>query len=265
MKINLSITDGDAERMVKLDELAGHCDDLLEVDRFRDYCPNGLQVEGKEQVETIVSGVTACQDLIDSAIAQEADAILVHHGYFWKGEDARIVGMKRRRLHALLDAGISLLAYHLPLDAHPVLGNNAQLAQRLGMGIEGQFGPEQPAIGLYGSLSQPTPVNDFLSTVRQQLGREPMHIPGDVKRIQRIAWCTGGAQSYIGHAVELGVDLFLSGEISEQTTHIARETGTHYVAAGHHATERYGVQALGEHIGAHFGINHIYIDIDNPA
>jgi dinuclear metal center YbgI/SA1388 family protein len=251
--------------MVNLDELVSHCDDLLEIDRFRDYCPNGLQVQGKEQVRTIVSGVTACQALIDAAIEQHADAILVHHGYFWKGEDARIVGMKRRRIHSLLNADISLLAYHLPLDAHPLLGNNAQLAQKLGITVEGQFGREQPAIGLYGSLQTATPIADFLSLVSAQLERQPLHIPGDLKQIQRIAWCTGGAQSYIEQAVELGVDLFLSGEISEQTTHIARETGTHYVAAGHHATERYGVQALGEHLAGHFAINHIYIDIDNPV
>jgi len=251
--------------MVKLNELVSHCDDLLEVDRFRDYCPNGLQIQGKDQVETIVSGVTACQALIDAAIEQQADAILVHHGYFWKGEDARIVGLKRRRIQALLNAGISLLAYHLPLDAHPVLGNNAQLALKLGLGVEGQFGREQPAIGLYGSLAEPMPVADFLQMVGTQLEREPLHIPGELKQIQRVAWCTGGAQSYIEAAVELGVDLFLSGEISEQTTHIARETGTHYVAAGHHATERYGVQALGAHLAEDFGINHIYIDIDNPV
>lgn len=251
--------------MVNLYELTRHCDDLLEVDRFRDYCPNGLQVEGREQVETIVSGVSACQALIDAAITQQADAILVHHGYFWKGEDARIVGMKRQRIQSLLTADISLLAYHLPLDAHPLLGNNAQLAEKLGLIVEGQFGHEQPSIGLYGSLATPTPVDDFIVTVTQQLGRTPLHIPGEMKQIQRVAWCTGGAQSYMEQAVELGVDLFLSGEISEQTTHIARETGTHYVAAGHHATERYGVQALGEHLAGHFGINHIYIDIDNPV
>ena len=251
--------------MVKLNELVSHCDDLLEVDRFQDYCPNGLQVEGKPQVDTIVSGVTACQALIDAAIQHQADAILVHHGYFWRGEDHRIVGMKRRRIQALLNNGISLLAYHLPLDAHPVLGNNAQLAQRLGIGVEGQFGQGQPPIGLHGSLPRPTSITDFLTTVENQLERQPLHIPGDVNQVQRIAWCTGGAQSYIEQAVELGVDLFLSGEISEQTTHIARETGTHYVAAGHHATERYGVQALGEQLAGDFGINHIYIDIDNPV
>jgi len=251
--------------MVKLNDLVSHCDDLLEVDRFRDYCPNGLQVQGKDQIETIVSGVTACQGLIDAAIEKKADAILVHHGYFWKGEDARIVGLKRRRLQALLKADISLLAYHLPLDAHPVLGNNAQLAQKLGFGIEGQFGREQPAIGLYGSLESAIPVEQFLAVVQEQLEREPLHIAGDLKQIQRVAWCTGSAQSYIDQAVELGVDLFLSGEISEQTTHIARETGIHYVAAGHHATERYGVQALGARLAEDFDINHFYVDIDNPV
>ncbi len=251
--------------MVKLNDLVSHCDDLLEVDRFRDYCPNGLQVQGKDQIETIVSGVTACQGLIDAAIEKKADAILVHHGYFWKGEDARIVGLKRRRLQALLKADISLLAYHLPLDAHPVLGNNAQLAQKLGLGIEGQFGREQPAIGLYGSLESALSVEQFLAVVQEQLEREPLHIAGDLKQIQRVAWCTGSAQSYIDQAVELGVDLFLSGEISEQTTHIARETGIHYVAAGHHATERYGVQALGARLAEDFDINHFYVDIDNPV
>ncbi|MGD8783492.1 MAG: Nif3-like dinuclear metal center hexameric protein, partial [Thioalkalispiraceae bacterium] len=163
--------------MVNLNELVSHCDDLLEVERFRDYCPNGLQVQGGEQVRTIVSGVTACQALIAAAAEQNADAILVHHGYFWKGEDARIVGIKRRRIQALLDADISLLAYHLPLDAHPLLGNNAQLAERLGIAVEGQFGHDQPAIGLYGSLPSPVAIEEFLHTVNQQLAREPLHIP----------------------------------------------------------------------------------------
>ena len=251
--------------MIKLTELARYCDDLLEVDRFQDYCPNGLQVEGKPQIEHIVSGVTACQELIDAAVDRQADAILVHHGYFWRGEDARIVGIKRQRLLTLLRAGISLLAYHLPLDAHPVLGNNAQLAQRLGLSIEGQFGPEKPAIGLYGMLAKATPATEFLTTIEQQLGRKPLHIPGEVKTIQKVAWCTGGAQSYIQDAVELGVDAYMSGEISEQTTHIARESGLHYIAAGHHATERYGAQALGEHLADHFAIKNTFVDIDNPA
>ncbi len=251
--------------MVKLTELSRYCDDLLEVDRFHDYCPNGLQVEGKAQIEHIVSGVTACQALIDAAVAQQADAILVHHGYFWRGEDARIVGIKRQRIQALLQSEISLLAYHLPLDAHPVLGNNAQLAQRLGLNIEGQFGLEQPAIGLYGTLSKATPAAEFLQTIEQQLSRPPTHIPGEVKSIQKVAWCTGGAQSYIETAVELGVDAYISGEISEQTTHVARENGMHFIAAGHHATERYGAMALGEHLADHFAIKNTFVDIDNPA
>ena len=251
--------------MVKLTELTRYCDDLLEIDRFHDYCPNGLQVEGKAEIEHIVSGVTACQALIDAAVDQQADAILVHHGYFWRGEDARVIGIKRQRLQALLQAGISLLAYHLPLDAHPVLGNNAQLARQLGLNIEGQFGPEQPPIGLYGTLTNATPAAEFLDTIAQQLERQPLHIPGEVKAIQKVAWCTGGAQSYIQAAIELGVDAFISGEISEQTTHIARESGLHYIAAGHHATERYGPRALGQHLADHFAIKNTFIDIDNPA
>jgi len=251
--------------MVKLTELTRYCDDLLEIDRFADYCPNGLQVEGKAQIGHIVSGVTACQSLIDAAVDLQADAILVHHGYFWRGEDARIVGIKRQRIQALLQSGISLLAYHLPLDAHPVLGNNAQLALQLGLTIEGQFGPEQPAIGLYGSLSEPMPTADFLKIIEQKLERQPLHITGEVNQIQKVAWCTGGAQSYIQAAVELGVDAFISGEISEQTTHIARENGLHYIAAGHHATERGGARALGDHLAGHFAIKNTFIDIDNPA
>ncbi len=251
--------------MVKLTDLALYCDDLLEIDRFHDYCPNGLQVEGKPQIEHIVSGVTACQSLIDAAVDQQADALLVHHGYFWRGEDARIVGIKRQRIQTLLQSGISLLAYHLPLDAHPVLGNNAQLALQLGLSIEGQFGPEQPAIGLYGTLAKTTPAAEFLNTIAQQLERPPLHIPGEVNSIHKVAWCTGGAQSYVEAAVELGVDAFISGEISEQTTHIARENGLHYIAAGHHATERYGAKALGEHLADHFAIKNTFIDIDNPA
>lgn len=251
--------------MVKLSELVRHIDDLLEVDRFRDYCPNGLQVEGRAEIRTIVSGVTACQSLIDAAIEAGADALLVHHGYFWRGEDARIVGMKQRRIRSLLQADISLLAYHLPLDAHPVLGNNAQLAAELGLSIEGSFGPEQPAIGLYGALPQRQPASEFVERLSTRLQRPALHIAAGDSQIQRLAWCTGGAQSYIEAALELGVDGFISGEISEQTTHFARENGLHYIAAGHHATERYGVQALGDHLANTFAINHSYIDIENPA
>lgn len=251
--------------MVKLTQLVEYGDDLLEAYRFKDYCPNGLQVQGADDVTRIVSGVTACQSLIDAAIAKQAQVLLVHHGYFWRGEDACLVGIKRQRIQALFNANISLLAYHLPLDAHPVYGNNAQLAERLGLIIEGTFGNSEPPIGLYGRIAVKTRATEFAAHIHQVLGRSPLHIPGDTTEIQRIAWCTGAAQGYIEQALGLGVDAYLSGEISEQTVHFARETGLHYFAAGHHATERYGVQALGEHLAEHFGLEHTFIDIDNPV
>lgn len=250
--------------MINLEELVAYADDILEVERFADYCPNGLQVEGRIEVQKLVSGVTASQALIDAAIEQQADILLVHHGYFWRGEDARIIGMKRQRLHSLLQAGISLLAYHLPLDAHPIYGNNAQLGERLGFVTEGQFGGD-PAIGLYGQLSEPMSASALASHIGQELQRPPLHIAGGASLVHTIAWCTGAAQGYIEQASQLGVDAYLSGEISEQTTHVAREVGIHYFAAGHHATERYGVQALGEHLAAQFGLEHRFIDIPNPV
>ncbi len=251
--------------MVKLMQLLQYTDDLLEVGRFKDYCPNGLQVQGRDQVNKVISGVTASQALIDAAIEQGADVILVHHGYFWRGEDPCVVGMKRRRLARLLEANVSLMAYHLPLDAHPLLGNNAQLAERLGFQVQGGFGLETPAVGLYGQLSQPTTADDLSDKITQVLARQPLHIEGEAKEIHRIAWCTGAAQSYIEQAVALDVDAFLSGEISEQTVHVAREMGIHYFSAGHHATERYGVQALGQHLAQHFALEHHFIDVDNPV
>lgn len=251
--------------MVQLTELLDYTGDLLEVDRFRDYCPNGLQVEGRDQIKKIVTGVTANQELLDKAAAEGADAILVHHGYFWKGEDPRVIGMKHRRLSCLLENQMSLIAYHLPLDAHPVYGNNAQLASKLGLSVEGRFGLDDPAVGMYGRLSKPTPINDFLSHVESTLGQAPLHIAGELDTIRSVAWCTGAAQSYIEQAVSLGVDAYLTGEVSEQTVHIARESGIHFISAGHHATERYGVQALGEHLSQHFGIEQQFIDIQNPV
>lgn len=251
--------------MVKLTELVAHADDLLEVHRFKDYCPNGLQVEGRAEVSRLISGVTASQALIDAALEKQADAILVHHGYFWRGEDARIVGLKRKRLQTLLDANISLIAYHLPLDAHPVYGNNAQLAEKLGLIVEGQFGDSDPAIGWYGHLDEPMESKQFYAHITAVLGRQPMHIAGEVDTINRIAWCTGAAQGYIEQAIPLGVDAYLSGEISEQTVHIARETGMHYFSAGHHATERYGAWSLGRHLADNFGLEHEFIDIENPV
>lgn len=251
--------------MVNLTELVAYTDDLLETERFRDYCPNGLQVEGRAVVGKLVSGVTASRALIEAAIEAQADVLLVHHGFFWRGEDARIVGMKRQRIQALLDSGISLLAYHLPLDAHPLYGNNAQLAQRLGLVIEGSFGGGETAIGLYGRLARPMSAQDFAGHIDKTLQRSPLHIPGEATTVRTIAWCTGAAQGYIEQAQALGVDAYLSGEISEQTVHVARETGIHYFAAGHHATERYGAQALGDHLAEHFGLTHSFIDIANPA
>jgi dinuclear metal center YbgI/SA1388 family protein len=252
--------------MTTLREITEYTDALLQVAQFRDYCPNGLQVEGRPQVDTLISGVTASQALLDAALAAGADAILVHHGYFWKGEDPCVTGMKRRRLQTLLCAGVSLLAYHLPLDAHPELGNNACLAKRLGLRVDGTFGGNgRPDIAMYGHLPTAMPAGQFAGHVEQALGRAPTHVAGSDRDVERVAWCSGAAQSYIEQAAGFGVDAFLSGEISEQTVHVARELGLHYYAAGHHATERDGAAALGEHLAARFGLKHHFIDIDNPV
>lgn len=250
---------------VALTTLVAECDHFLNVAKIADYCPNGLQVEGRSQVRRIVSGVSASQALLDAAIEAQADAVLVHHGYFWKNEDARIVGMKQRRLKTLLNNDISLLAYHLPLDVHPQVGNNAQLARVLDLLVEGPLEPDNAkSVGLVGSLRTPISPVEFQRRIYQALGREPLLIDGQ-RPIQRIAWCTGGAQGYIEQAVAAGVDAYLTGEISEPTVHIARENGLSFFAAGHHATERYGVQALGDYLAAQFGIEHRYIDCPNPA
>lgn len=250
---------------VALTTLVAECDRFLNVAKIADYCPNGLQVEGRPQVRRIVSGVTASQALLDAAIEAQADAVLVHHGYFWKNEDARIVGMKQRRLKTLLNHDISLLAYHLPLDVHPQVGNNAQLARVLDLLVEGPLEPDNAkSVGLVGSLGTPISPVEFQRRIYQALGREPLLIDGQ-RPIQRIAWCTGGAQGYIEQAVAAGVDAYLTGEISEPTVHVARENGLSFFAAGHHATERYGVQALGDYLAAQFGIEHRYIDCPNPA
>ena len=252
--------------MVALTALVEYLNELLEPDRFRDYCPNGLQVEGGGEVGFLVSGVTASQSLIDAAVAAGADALLVHHGFFWKGENPVITGMKRRRIGALMEAGISLLAYHLPLDAHPEFGNNVQLARRLGFEITGRFGPpEMPDLAFEGVLAGAMEMPALLEQIGVALGREPLWIPGGPARVQRIGWCTGAAQSFIEQAADRGLDAFLSGEVSEQTTHVARECGIHFIGAGHHATERYGAEALGHHLAEHFDLEHRFIDIDNPA
>ena len=252
--------------MITRTELVAYIDAVLEPARFQDYCPNGLQVAGKEDIEVLVSGVTASQALIEAALEHRADAILVHHGYFWRGEDPRIIGIKQRRLKLLLDNNISLLAYHLPLDAHPTLGNNAQLAKLLGLDIDERIpGTGDPAIGLCGRLHEPMRIDDFASMVADKLERPPLLIQGHERPVTSIGWCTGAAQGYLQQAAEFGLDTFLSGEISEPTVHLARELGINYIAAGHHATERYGVQALGQELAQRFDLRHHFIDIDNPV
>ena len=249
--------------MVALTTLVDAANTLLDINRFKDYAPNGLQLEGKSEVRKIVSGVTASQALIDAAIEANADVLLVHHGWFWRGEDQRIVGMKKRRIKALLQNDISLMGYHLPLDAHLELGNNAQLAKRLGFIREGSMNAE--GVGDYGYLEKSLTVEELSQQMGQSLKRLPTVVTAGDHTIKTVAWCTGGAQSYIGQAIALGVDAFVSGEISEQTTHEARENGIHYFAAGHHATERYGAPALAQYLAEQFGLEHQFIDIDNPA
>ncbi|EGG99968.1 Hypothetical protein imdm_308 [gamma proteobacterium IMCC2047] len=251
---------------VQLTDIIRLCETVLEPARYRDYCPNGLQVEGAEEVSRIVSGVTASQALIDAAIEQKAQVILVHHGYFWKGESPQVVGMKRKRLKALLENDISLLAYHLPLDGHPELGNNARLAQLLELSVQHGMEPANDrSIGLVGELSEAKSGDEFAAFIEDKLGRTPFHVAGTDRPIKRVAWCSGAAQGMIDQAVELGVDAYLTGEVSEPTVHSARELGIHFYAAGHHATERYGVQALGEYLAEQLAIEHRFIDIDNPV
>ncbi len=244
-------------------ELQRYLDNLLEVGRFRDYSPNGLQVEGRAEIRRIVCGVTASQALLDAALARDADAVLVHHGYFWRGEDACITGLRRKRLGTLLGSDINLFAYHLPLDAHPELGNNAQLGRLMGWTPEGRFGEQD--IGWIGQLAQPTRAELLVRQLAARLGREPLLLGEPARVVKRIAWCTGGAQSYFEQAIACGVDCFVSGEASEQTTHLARESGVVYLAVGHHASERYGVQALGAHLAERWGLAVDFVDVDNPV
>ena len=247
-------------------KLLSYLDELLSPCLFKDYCPNGLQVEGKTQIRKVVTGVTASQALVDAAVELQADALLVHHGYFWKGESAAITGMKRNRLKALLENDINLLAYHLPLDAHPELGNNAQLAKLLG--IQGnhslQVGDTNSVVR-HGHIPNGIRLDKFVERVKAQLHREPLVEAAGPNEIHTVAWCTGGGQSYIELAAEKGIDLFITGEASEQTIHTAREMGIHFVSAGHHATERYGVKALGEHLAKELALDVSFVDIDNPV
>lgn len=252
--------------MINIDSLCEYLNVLLHPELFSDYCPNGLQVSGKKEIERLVTGVTASQALIDAAIEVGADAILVHHGFFWKGENPCITGYKRDRLAALIKNNVNLIAYHLPLDAHHEFGNNVQLARLLGLSDIDHFSAgEQPALGCYGVLTKPCDGDQFALHIETQLQRRPLHIPGKAREIKHVAWCTGAAQDFIDAAAAHNVDAFITGEVSERTVHIARETGLHFYAAGHHATERYGVQSLGEHLAKEFKLQHEFIDIDNPV
>ncbi len=243
-------------------QLQRDIDTFLDCARFTDYCPNGLQVEGREEVQRIVTGVTASLALIERAIALRADAILVHHGYFWRGEDPRVVHQKRKRLGLLLAADLNLFAYHLPLDAHEQVGNNVMLAKRLGWSVQGRFGKQQ--LGCLGRAPQST-VGQLAQAVARDLGRTPLVVGDADAAVGPLAWCTGGAQDWIEAAWEAGAKTFISGEISEPTAHFAREMGITYLACGHHATERDGIRALGEHLAANHGLDHVFIDLDNPA
>lgn len=248
---------------MQLRELVASIDGILEPWRFKDYAPNGLQVEGRAEVRKVVAGVTASQALIDEAVARQADAILVHHGYFWKGEDACLTGIKRRRVKSLLEHGISLLAYHLPLDAHPELGNNATLARRLGWVASGQTGEQ--SLLWHGSLPAPQDAGQLREHISARLGREALLLGREGKPVSRVAWCSGGAQGFFAEAIGLGVDAFITGEVSEQNYHMALECDVAFIAAGHHATERYGVQALGAEVANINGINVEFVDLANPV
>jgi len=242
--------------------LEQHIDRYLNSSQFKDYAPNGLQVEGRESVQKIVTGVTACQALLDKAVELEADAIIVHHGYFWKNEPVVIKNMKRQRLKTLLTHDINLYGWHLPLDAHPEVGNNVQLAQLLDITISGEI----DTYLLEGHFAQPLSAEQLSARLAERLQRHPLYCgPGEKGMITRIAWCTGGAPDFIEQAADAGVDAFITGEVSERTTHIARERGIHFFSAGHHATERGGIQALGEWLTRTHGLEVTFVDIDNPV
>jgi dinuclear metal center YbgI/SA1388 family protein len=245
--------------------LGGVLDEILQPGRFKDYGPNGLQVEGRESVGKLVSGVTASLALIEAAIAAKADAILVHHGLFWRGQDGRVTGWMKKRLQLLLAHDINLFAYHLPLDAHPELGNNAQLGRKLGLPVNEactHFGEQDLGWMCEASFDS---VQILASKVEQRLGRQAVFLSGDGRPLRRVAWCTGGAQGYFEAAIAAGADVFITGEISEPQAHYARESGVAYIACGHHATERYGAPAVASHVAERLGLAHEYIEVDNPA
>ncbi|HWI84541.1 Nif3-like dinuclear metal center hexameric protein [Ramlibacter sp.] len=251
--------------MATAQELLHAFDTLLQPERFSDYAPNGLQVEGCQEVRRIVSGVTASRAFIEAAIAAHADAVFVHHGLFWRGQDGRVTGWMKQRLALLLRHDINVFAYHLPLDAHAELGNNAQFGRTLGLAASGRFG--QQDLGFIGRrLDGPDWTGvEFAGHVRRALGRDVLLVGGDDRPLRRIAWCTGGAQGYFEAAIAAGADAFITGEISEPQAHYASECGVAFLACGHHASERFGAPAVAGHVAAQLGIEHQFIEIDNPA
>ena len=251
--------------MAKLQDIIQWCDQTLKSPEFKDYAPNGLQIEGKTEVHKILVAVTASQDAIDAAIRENADLLLVHHGYFWKGEAYPITGMRGKRIKSLIQHDISLLAYHLPLDSHPSLGNNVAIADLLKLErIEALDPSERHPIGNIGYLNQPMPVEEFKTFVSEKLKFDVTHLPADKNMIEKVGFCTGGAQDFIVKAAEQGCDAYISGEVSERTFYEAKELDVHYFACGHHATERYGVQRLGQAISEQFDIEYVYFELNNP-
>lgn len=251
--------------VVERNHLGAYLAQLLNTTQVRDYCPNGLQVEGRAEIGKIVTGVTASLAMIEAAIDAGADALLVHHGYFWRNEDPCIVGQKHRRMRLLLSNALNLFAYHLPLDLHAELGNNAQLGLQLGLIGQSRFGEQQLGwLGVPQDSGMRT-VGDLADAIEARLHRKPLLIGDRAQLLGSVGWCTGAAQNMLADAITAGASAYISGEISEPTVHVAREAGVAYLSAGHHATERYGIQALGNHLAAQFGLVHQFIDIDNPV
>lgn len=252
--------------MIQCDALSRYLDDLLACSSFSDYAPNGLQVEGRENISRICTAVTANREVIARAIEAGADALLVHHGYFWRGEEATLTGIKGARIRALFRADVSLFAYHLPLDCHVEFGNNAQLAKRLGLrDITRHRAGNTDNLLWMGTLSRPLTEQELSCDVMRILKREPLFAGPSGRTISRLALCTGAAQDFLGLAHALGADAYISGEISERTWYEAHELGIGYFSAGHHATERFGIEALGEHLAAQFALEHQFIDSNNPV
>ncbi len=249
--------------MAQREELNACLNTLLRPEQFKDYGPNGLQVQGNAEVKRVCSGVTASLAFIEAAIEADADTLLVHHGLFWRGQDGRLTGWLGERVRRLMKADINLFAFHLPLDAHAELGNNAQLGLRLGLRADARFGEQD--LGFIGNAAVHANAQALAAAAQDALNRSVTCLPGDGRALRRVAWCTGGAQGYFEDAIAAGADAFMTGEISEPQAHLARETGVAFLACGHHATERYGASAVAAHVAQQLGLEHLHIDIDNPA